>query len=109
MPRKPKPEPLDQPSQVVFELLRIKGGREVPAFYANSVQVLVSLFDFTLIIGQAGFGPDGEPEMREVAKLNLSPQHAKALTVMLANRVAVYESQFGTIAVDLPNEPPPPS
>jgi hypothetical protein len=89
--------------------LHPKGGREVPAFYANSVQVLVSLFDVTLIIEQLGLGAEGEPEMREVAKLNLSPQHAKALTGVLAQRVAAYESQFGVISLETPNEPPLPS
>jgi hypothetical protein len=47
--------------------------------------------------------------MREVARLNLSPQHGKALADILAKRVADYERQFGTIAVEPPNEPPPPS
>lgn len=107
MPRKTKPEPLEEPSQVLHAQ-SLKGGREVPAFYANSIQLLVSLFDITLIIGQVGFGPDGELEMREVAKLSLSPQHAKALAGTLTKRVADYERQFGTIVAP-PSEPTPPS
>jgi len=106
MPRKAQPEPLEQAVQVLE--LHPKGGREVPAFYANSVQVLVSLFDVTLIVSQIGLGAEGEPEMREVAKLNLSPQHAKVLAGVLAQRVAAYETQFGPIAV-APNEPQQPS
>jgi len=105
--RKPKPESPEQPSQVLQTQI-IKGGREVPALYANTIQLLVSLFDITLIVGQAGPGPDGELEVREVARLSLSPQHAKALTGALVARIAEYEKQFGTI-VGSPNEPPPPS
>ena len=96
MPRKRAPAPPGQEGQVV-EFRRFKGNRDVPSFYANSIQVFVSFFDFTLLIGQAGFGPDEEHEMWEVARLNLSPQHAKALADVLAKRVADYESQFGPI------------
>jgi hypothetical protein len=83
MSAKPRTGPPEQQGQA-FELVLKGAGREVPAFYANAIQVLVSVYDVTLIIGQVGFGQDGKPEMKEVAKLNLSPQHAKMLDILAA-------------------------
>jgi len=96
MPRKPKSEQPQQPSKVL-EFAYFKGGPQVPSFYANSIQTLVSFTDITLLVGQTGYGPDGEHEMWEVARLNLSPQHAKALAELLTKRIADYEKAFGPI------------
>lgn len=76
------------------------GGKDVPAFYANAVRTVVSAYDFTLIIGQVGYKANGEPEMREAARLNLSPQHAKSLAIILAARISDYEERFGTISIE---------
>lgn len=98
MPRKARSEEPEQQFKVL-QFGPFKGSPEVPSFYANSIQAVVSFADFTLLIGQTGFGTNGELEMREVARLNLSPQHAKLLANVLAQRVADYEKTFGPIAV----------
>jgi hypothetical protein len=103
MPRKAKSEQPEQPSKVL-QFSGFKGGPEVPSFYANAIQTLVSFTDITLLIGQTGFGPDGEHEMWEVARLSLSPQHAKLLAELLTKRVADYEMTFGPIGAP-PSEP----
>ena len=108
MPRKTTPKPPEDSGRVV-EFATFKGGHDVPAFYANSTQIFMSQLDITLIIGQSGFGPDGKAEMWEVARLNLSPQHAKALAEVLTKRVADYERQFGAIGGQPPSEKPQPS
>jgi len=103
VPRKTKAESEEGSFQAVE--IQFTGSPEVPGFYASAIQVLVSAFDFTLMIGQMGHRPDGNLEMREVARLNLSPEHAKRLARVLAERVAGYEDKIGPIA-DPPNEPP---
>jgi hypothetical protein len=97
MPKKPKPT--GELPKEVLNLDEMKGGQAVPALYANSIRIMVSLFDFTLIVGQAAIGSNGQAEMREAARINLSPQHAKALAGVLANRVNDYEAQFGVISL----------
>ena len=91
-PRKPQ----------VVDLDSLVGGGNVPSFYANAIRVMVSMFDFTLMVGQVGYREDGIPEMREALRLNLSPQHAKALSVLLARRVADYEEEMGVIPLPEP-------
>ncbi len=106
MPRKKRaPKATEKPQQLV-EMDTFVGGRDVPAFYANAVRIMVSMHDFTLIIGQAAYREDGTPEMREAARLNLSPQHAKALAALLSRRVMDYEDQFGVLPVEVtPSSP----
>lgn len=86
-------------SQLV-NLQKVVGSKDTPAFYANAVHIMVSVYDFTVVLGQVGFAADGTPEMREAARLNLSPQHAKALASVLAKRVSDYERQFGRISLE---------
>ena len=92
------------------------GGKDVPSYYANAVRTVVSVYDITLIVGQIGFREDGEAEMRETVRLNLSPQHAKALAAVLTRNVLSYEEQFGVIQLPgvettngSPSEPEQPS
>ena len=100
MPSRKRSAPRRRDGQQTVDMDTMIGGRDVPAVYANTVRVLASLFDFTLVIGQAGFKADGTAEMREAARVNLSPQHAKALLGVLAKRVAEYEDQFGVLPGD---------
>ena len=68
--------------------------------YANSVQVRVNLWDFFLMFGQV------QPQNSEVVAIQnfqgvyLSPQQAKALSAILQQNVAGYESTFGEIKLD---------
>ncbi len=108
MPRAAKPTP-PQPGGQPFVWNRLKGGRDVPALYANAIQVVVSEFDIVLVMGQISFADDGEPEMREVGRLSLSPAHARALGEVLSKRVGDYEAHFGTIGGPQTSGSPPPS
>lgn len=73
---------------------------EAPAYFVNSVRILSSIFDFTVLFFQLKMisteeGDQGQ--LREVAKIYLSPQHAKAISELLSRKVSEYEEQFGPI------------
>jgi len=80
----------------------------IPSYYANSVDILVSVYDFVLTLGQMHpTGPDSVV-IEQQARVIMSPQHLKTLTKVLADRVAQYESAYGPIPA-APNEPEQPS
>jgi hypothetical protein len=64
--------------------------------YSNNLEVMATLFDFTMrfeFIGQAG--------KTELGNVTVSPQHMKAIVQLLNNNLFEYEKKFGEIV--LPN------
>ena len=77
----------------------LTGLENVASIYSNAVNVAISLYDFRLILGERQ-GASGDPaQIKSVAKVFLSPPHAKALARLLARQVERYERQFGPIPV----------
>ncbi|MGA7634033.1 MAG: DUF3467 domain-containing protein [Terriglobales bacterium] len=68
--------------------------------YANSVQIRVNVWDFFLVFGTMQQSSETQAEMRNFQGIYLSPQQAKALTVLLQQNVMNYESAFGEIKLD---------
>jgi Protein of unknown function (DUF3467) len=68
--------------------------------YANSVQIRVNVWDFFLVFGTMQQSSETQAEMRNFQGIYLSPQQAKALTALLQQNVANYESAFGEIKLD---------
>ncbi len=83
-------------------------GASVSAAYANGVQVVSSQWDFTILFFHAVPVPQGDMaaqsslEQRQVGGIVMSPQHAKALALILAKNVKQWEDQNS--AIDLPDE-----
>lgn len=75
-----------------------------PTFYANNVALKTSLFDMTMEFGVIADVQGDTLVIKNVATVIVSPQHAKAIAVLLANHVEQYEKKFGA----LPNPPPQP-
>ena len=82
-------------------------------FYTNAVSVAISIFDLTIAmrsqspqIDQSGnmLVLNGQPTINVCDELTvrMSPQHAKALAVLLVKNIIEYEKQFD---VKLPLEP----
>lgn len=78
----------------------------VSEFYANSVTIAASLWDFTLFFGSNELTLERVNEVapfsgtvRIDAVIRLSPQQAKAMLVALTNTVQQYEQQVGTIGL----------
>ena len=68
--------------------------------YANSVQVRVNVWDFFLVFGTLQQQTENEVELRNFQGIYLSPQQAKALSAILQQNLAGYESTFGEIKLD---------
>src|SRR5437667_11488092 len=68
--------------------------------YANSVQVLPSLWDFLLLFGRIS---QSTPEMVQIQNFQavyMSPQQTKALLNLLQTHVNQYENTFGPISLE---------
>jgi len=68
--------------------------------YANSVQIRMSVWDFFLAFGTAIPGEGTAIELRNFQGIYLSPQQAKALSMMLHQNIVNYEQTFGEIKLD---------
>ena len=66
----------------------------IPEFYTDSVNFATNLYGFTLEFGcmQAQDQPP-----RTVARVRMSPQHAKIMSLLLRKNVQEYERRIGTI------------
>jgi hypothetical protein len=69
------------------------------SLYAGTVRIWVSPFEFVFAFGhiEAGVQRNAVPRLIEVGQVIMSPQHAKALSRVLAGRVRIYEQQYGEI------------
>ena len=72
------------------------------SIYSNVIQVTVSVFDFRLTFGERLSSTQERFEIKAVARVYMSPQHAKSVAMVLTRQVEKYEQQFGSI--HLPNE-----
>jgi flagellar protein FlaG len=68
--------------------------------YANSVQIRMSVWDFHLAFGTLQSQVENRIEVKNFQGIYLSPQQAKALTLMLQQNLANYEQAFGEIKLD---------
>jgi flagellar protein FlaG len=80
--------------------IRIKNSEDYREGYSNSVQVRMSVWDFFLAFGKALPGNGPGIDLLNFQGVYLSPQQAKALSLMLQQNVANYEQTFGEIKID---------
>jgi hypothetical protein len=71
--------------------------------YANSVQVRVSVWDFSLVFGLASSDSPDQVTIRNHDAIFLSPQQAKALWNVLGQNLSQYEQAFGTLNLEPQN------
>jgi Protein of unknown function (DUF3467) len=90
-------DPMTIPTQPNIKLINSPEYRES---YANSVQVRVNVWDFFLVFGTLQQQTENQVEVLNFQGIYLSPQQAKALTSILQQNVASYESTFGEIKLD---------
>jgi len=82
--------------------IKLVNSPEYRESYANSVQVRVNVWDFFLVFGTLQQQTENHVEVLNFHGIYLSPQQAKALTSILQQNVASYESTFGEIKLDPP-------
>jgi flagellar protein FlaG len=68
--------------------------------YANSVQVRVNVWDFSLVFGTLQQQSESEVEITNFQGIYVSPQQAKALLAILQQNIVQYENAFGEIKLD---------
>jgi hypothetical protein len=71
--------------------------------YANSVQVRVSVWDFSLVFGLASSESPDQVTIRNHQAIFLSPQQAKALWNVLGQNLSQYEQAFGALNLEPQN------
>ena len=69
----------------------------VPRFYSNNVQIRMTVMDLVFRFGEFSEEKDGGFCIREVARVSMSPQHAKALRKVLNQYIDQYETDHGRI------------
>ena len=74
--------------------------------YANSVQVRMSVWDFSLVFGTMRQDSAASVEIENFQGIYLSPQQAKALWNILGQNLSQYEQTFGTLALEPKFVPP---
>ena len=67
---------------------------EGKTIYSNSIGMNISLFDFTLQFNLVNI--ENKSEIIDSCRVFLSPQHAKALLIVLEHNIKLYEEQFKT-------------
>lgn len=67
------------------------------SYYANSVDILMSVYDFVLTIGQMRASGDDTVVVEQQARIIMSPQHLKAFARLLVQKVEEYETEVGII------------
>ena len=89
-----------QPQQPQINLTQTDDYRES---YANSVQVRVSVWDFSLVFGLASSDSPDQVTIRNHQAIFLSPQQAKALWNVLGQNLSQYEQAFGALNLEPQN------
>jgi|SRR5215212_2678534 len=78
-------------------------GASAPSLYSNNAQILLSTWDMTFEFSQLLLSaPEQENEQPAISvgpaqRIIMSPQHAKAFSIILQRNVQQWEQQFGEI------------
>ncbi len=70
-------------------------------FYCNNLELNISLYDFifNFNLKTPAENNNTEEELNDSVKVIMSPQHAKALMVIVNKNVEFYEKNFGVITL----------
>ena len=70
---------------------------DLPEIYVNTVGLQSAIWDFKLDFGLVEQLEDRTVRVRDVIRVRMSPQHAKAFAKVLQQHVDSYEKRFGAI------------
>ena len=65
-------------------------------FYVNNANVASAFYDLSIMFSEIQSGP-GEAVVLDKCRVTMSPAHAKALALALAENIRRWEAQFGEI------------
>jgi flagellar protein FlaG len=93
-------EPMQNPVAGQPAQIHLSNTSDYRETYANSVQVRVNLWDFFLMFGTIQQTVPEVVNIHNFQGVYLSPQQAKALSNLLNQNIAQYESAFGEIRLE---------
>lgn len=70
--------------------------------YTNSIEIRGGIYEVIIDFNLSSFVRDNEMEIRKLVRVRMSPQQAKALSILLNKHLKVYGEQFSEIF--LPDE-----
>lgn len=85
--------------QIPPQNITIQPTHDFRDYYANSVNVRVTLWDFSLAFGLIEQNGPESVTLRQFAGVYISPQQAKALHQVLGQNIESYEKNFGPITI----------
>lgn len=68
-----------------------------PVYYTNSVNILIGPYDVSLTLYQLREASSERVIFDSLARVVMSPQHAKVLAELLSEKVAQYERTYGSL------------
>lgn len=91
---------MTQPNRPTEPTIKLQQTETFREGYANSVQVRMSVWDFSLTFGTMSQDTAEEVNIRNFQGIFLSPQQAKALWNVLGHNLAQYEQTFGSLTLE---------
>ena len=76
---------------------RTSGEETPPVYYSNSIEIGLSVYDIMLVLGRTIRSDNEKIVINQVARVMMSPQHARVLAKLLDEKLEQYESMFGPI------------
>ena len=74
-------------------------GPEFRTIYSNNSGFSINPFDFAFTLNEVTQNEKGEIFVDQKARVVMSPLHAKVFTIVLAQNLKNFESQFGEIVI----------
>ncbi len=78
----------------------VRRSEQFVSIYANDTQIQTTPWDVRLVFGQIETPSDGDMtlvEVKQIADVRMSPQHAKRITQILLDQLRAYEEKMGPI------------
>jgi len=72
--------------------------------YANNMQVGFSSWDLAITFGEIVKEEEGKPVIEETARILMTREIAKVLSIILKNHIDLYEETFGEIRIPIADE-----
>lgn len=79
--------------------LKVVDESDVAEYYSNSVGFAMGYYDVALLFGLQKPSTQGVPIREMRAIINMSPQHAKVVCLLLKKNLEEYQKKYGEIVV----------
>jgi hypothetical protein len=102
------PEESKTPEVPITDDLPVRRSENFVKVYSNNTGILGTPFDFVLTFGEVIRSPEAS-YIEQTVSVTMSPQHVKALAVLVLNNIKEYEKHVGKIPLQMKDIPEPES